>query len=37
MTAAPARSFLWGPFTRLGLAVTVAAALIDQALKLWLI
>jgi signal peptidase II len=37
MTPAPARSFLWGPFTRLGLAVTVAAALIDQALKLWLI
>jgi signal peptidase II len=28
---------LWGPFTRLGLAVALAAAAVDQGLKLWLI
>jgi len=31
------RSTLWGPFTALGLAVAVAAAVLDQASKLWLI
>jgi signal peptidase II len=33
----PRRSALWGPFTALGLAVAVAAAVLDQASKLWLI
>jgi signal peptidase II len=28
---------LWGPLTRFGLAVAVAAAAIDQAVKLWLL
>jgi signal peptidase II len=28
---------LWGPLTRFGLVVAVAAAAIDQALKLWLL
>jgi signal peptidase II len=28
---------LWGPFTRLGLAVALAAAAVDQAIKLWII
>src|SRR6266849_4836444 len=28
---------LWGPLTRFGLAVAVAAAAIDQAAKLWLL
>jgi len=37
MTAPHSRSLLWGPFTRLGLAVTLASAVIDQAVKLWLI
>jgi signal peptidase II len=37
MRAASYRSLLWGPFTRLGLAVAVAAAAIDQVIKLWLI
>ncbi len=27
----------WGPFTRLGLAVALAAAALDQAVKLWLL
>jgi len=38
MSAAPmARgSFLWGPLTHFALAVAVAAAAIDQAVKLWL-
>ena len=30
-------SLLWGPLTRFGLAVAVAAAAIDQAAKLWLL
>src|SRR6516225_6797189 len=33
----PRRSVIWGPFTALGLAVAVAAAVLDQACKLWLI
>ena len=37
MTAAPNRSMLWGPFCRLGLAVAIAAAAVDQASKLWVI
>jgi signal peptidase II len=37
MSAASYRSLLWGPFAPLGLAVAVAAAAIDQAIKLWLI
>ena len=37
MTAAPNRSMLWGPFCRLGLAVAIAAAAVDQARKLWVI
>jgi signal peptidase II len=37
MSAASYRSLLWGPFTILGLAVALAAAAIDQAIKLWLI
>ena len=37
MTAAPNRSMLWGPFSRLGLAVAIAAAAVDQASKLWII
>jgi len=37
MTAAPSRSMLWGPFCRLGLAVAIAAAAVDQACKLWII
>ena len=28
---------LWGPLTRLGLAVAIATAAVDQAVKLWLI
>jgi signal peptidase II len=28
---------LWGPLTRFGLAIAVAAAAIDQAVKLWLL
>ena len=31
------RSLLWGPFTLLGLAITAATAVVDQATKLWLI
>jgi signal peptidase II len=31
------RSLLWGPFTLLGLAVAVAAAAVDQVIKLWVI
>ena len=30
-------AYLWGPVTRLGLAVAVAACAIDQAVKLWLL
>src|SRR5437763_13978416 len=37
MSAASSRSMLWGPFTRLGLAVAFAAAAVDQGLKLWLL
>ena len=37
MSAASARSMLWGPFTRMGLAVALAAAAVDQGVKLWLI
>jgi len=37
MSAAASRSMLWGPFTRLGLAVALAAAAVDQGVKLWLI
>jgi signal peptidase II len=37
MSTIPHRSILWGPFTALGLAVAVAAAVLDQASKLWLI
>jgi signal peptidase II len=37
MSAASYRSLLWGPFAPLGLAVAVAAAAIDQVIKLWLI
>jgi signal peptidase II len=37
MSAASYRTLLWGPFAPLGLAVAVAAAAIDQAIKLWLI
>jgi signal peptidase II len=37
MSAASYRSMLWGPFTRLGLAVALAAAAVDQAIKLWII
>jgi signal peptidase II len=37
MSAPSHRSLLWGPFTLLGLAVALAAAAIDQAIKLWLI
>ena len=37
MSEASYRSLLWGPFTLVGLAVAVAAAVVDQAIKLWLI
>jgi signal peptidase II len=37
MSAASYRSLLWGPFTVLGLAMVLAAAAIDQVIKLWLI
>jgi signal peptidase II len=37
MSAADSRSMLWGPFTRMGLAVALAAAAVDQGVKLWLI
>ncbi len=30
-------AMLWGPLTRLGLAVAVAIAVLDQASKLWLL
>jgi signal peptidase II len=30
-------SYLWGPFTRFGLAVVAAACALDQASKLWLL
>jgi signal peptidase II len=33
----PAPSMIWGPLSRFGLAVAVAAAAIDQAMKLWLL
>jgi signal peptidase II len=33
----PRRSVFWGHFTALGLAVALAAAVLDQASKLWLI
>jgi signal peptidase II len=33
----PRRSVLWGGFTGIGLAVALAAAVLDQASKLWLI
>jgi signal peptidase II len=37
MSAAPAPALLWGPLTRFGLAVTGIVAVLDQALKLWLL
>ena len=37
MSTIPPRSILWGPFTSIGLAVALAAAVLDQASKLWLI
>src|SRR3974390_302614 len=37
MDTLPRRSVFWGPFTALGLAVALAAAVLDQASKLWLI
>jgi signal peptidase II len=37
MSTIPSRSMLWGRFTGIGLAVAVAAAVLDQASKLWLI
>src|SRR5215467_9172934 len=30
-------AMIWGPFTRLGLAVALLSAVLDQASKLWLI
>jgi signal peptidase II len=30
-------SYLWGPFTRLGLTAALLACLLDQAVKLWLL
>jgi signal peptidase II len=36
-TETPKPRFLWGPFTGLGLAVALAALLLDQAVKLWLL
>ena len=33
----PAPSLFWGPLSRLGLAVALAAAATDQAMKLWLL
>ena len=35
--AVGARTLLWGPLTRFGLAVALVAAAIDQAAKLWLL
>jgi signal peptidase II len=35
--AAGARSWLWGPFSRLGLIVCVATLLIDQTYKWWML
>jgi signal peptidase II len=32
-----ARALLWGPLTWLGVAIAVAAAAVDQAVKLWLL
>jgi signal peptidase II len=37
MSTIPHRSMLWGGFTGIGLAVALAAAVLDQASKLWLI
>jgi signal peptidase II len=38
MTDAPAhRGWLWGPFSRLGLAVALAALVLDQANKWWML
>lgn len=37
MATAAQRSFLFGPLTAFGAAVAVAACLVDQALKLWLL
>jgi signal peptidase II len=38
MTEAPAsRGWLWGPYSRLGLAVGVATILLDQANKFWML
>ena len=38
MAQAPARqSYLWGPFSRLGLTVALLAGVADQASKLWLL
>jgi signal peptidase II len=37
MSTIPQRSILWGRFTGIGLAVALAAAVLDQASKLWLI
>ena len=37
MSVGAHRAMLRGPFTRLGLAVALAAAAVDQAIKLWII
>jgi signal peptidase II len=37
MSAGAHRAMLWGPFSRLGLAVALAAAAVDQVIKLWII
>jgi signal peptidase II len=37
MTPTTASSLLWGPLTRFGIAVAVAAAAVDQAAKLWVL
>jgi signal peptidase II len=37
MSAASYASLAWGPFTRIGMAVALATAAIDQAIKLWLV
>jgi hypothetical protein len=37
MSTIPYRSILWGRFTGIGVAVALAAVLLDQASKLWLI
>lgn len=37
MTGHVARHLVWGPLTRFGLAVALASAAVDQAVKLWLL